>query len=191
MFVELIEVHNKMEGTPAIRPKCWNKPPSDWVKINSDGAFSVSNGEGGWGFVIRDDSTEAIAAGAGSVKHIRDALQAKAYACTQGIRAAAAECILETDSLILKQALSSDSYRFAEIGGMVLELKNLITGGFNNFLCNYVPRNCNKVAHALAAKGICSLRMMLSLGGHASVCLLFLSIVHIQIHTHLKWGGYG
>jgi hypothetical protein len=23
------------------------------------------------------------------------------------------------------------------------------------------------------------------------LCLLFLSIVHIQIHTHLKWGGYG
>jgi hypothetical protein len=23
------------------------------------------------------------------------------------------------------------------------------------------------------------------------VCLLFLSIVHIQIHTRLKWGGYG
>jgi hypothetical protein len=23
------------------------------------------------------------------------------------------------------------------------------------------------------------------------VCLLFLSIIHIQIHTHLKWGGYG
>jgi hypothetical protein len=157
MFVELIEVHNKMEGTPAIRPKCWNKPPSDWVKINSDGAFSVSNGERGWGFVIRDDSTEAIAAGAGSVKHIRDALQAKAYACTQEIRAAILrgkiKVILETDSLILKQALSSDSYRFAEIGGMVLELKNLITGGFNNFLCNYVLRNCNKVAHALAAKG--------------------------------------
>jgi hypothetical protein len=21
------------------------------------------------------------------------------------------------------------------------------------------------------------------------LCLLFLSIVHIQIHTHLKWGG--
>jgi hypothetical protein len=23
------------------------------------------------------------------------------------------------------------------------------------------------------------------------LCVLFLSIVHIQIHTHLKWGGYG
>jgi hypothetical protein len=22
------------------------------------------------------------------------------------------------------------------------------------------------------------------------ICLLSLSIVHIQIHTHLKWGGY-
>jgi hypothetical protein len=22
------------------------------------------------------------------------------------------------------------------------------------------------------------------------ICLLFLSIIHIQIHTHLKWGEY-
>jgi hypothetical protein len=29
------------------------------------------------------------------------------------------------------------------------------------------------------------------LGTWVRLCLLFLSIVHIQIHTHLKWGGYG
>jgi hypothetical protein len=30
-------------------------------------------------------------------------------------------------------------------------------------------------------------------GGSTMHCMhmLFLSIVHIQIHTHLKWGGYG
>jgi hypothetical protein len=61
--------------------------------------------------------------------------------------------ILETDSTILKHALSSDMYRFVEIGGMVLELKNLIIGGFCNFICNYAPRNYNQVAHAVAAKG--------------------------------------
>jgi hypothetical protein len=25
----------------------------------------------------------------------------------------------------------------------------------------------------------------------AQLCLLFLSIIYIQIHTHLKWEGYG
>jgi hypothetical protein len=127
------------------------------VKINSDESFLPSNGEGGWGFVIRDDLAQVIMAGAGSLKHIRDALQAEVAACTQGIKAALekgmTKVILETDSPTLKHALTSDQYRFTEIGGMVLELKTSIIGGLNNFICNYVPRTCNKVAHALAAKG--------------------------------------
>jgi hypothetical protein len=28
-------------------------------------------------------------------------------------------------------------------------------------------------------------------GDDAGLGLLFLSTIHIQIHTHLKWGGYG
>jgi hypothetical protein len=56
--------------------------------------------------------------------------------------------ILETDSLILKQALESDSYIFAEVGGMLYEMKNVISSHFSNFFCSFAPRTCNKVAHA-------------------------------------------
>jgi hypothetical protein len=157
MKEEFLELHKPKERNLDTRVKGWSRPSGDWVKINSDGSFLPSIGAGGWGFVIRDDSAQVITAGAGNLKHIRDALQAEVAASTQGIKAALekgmTKVILETDSLILKQALTSDQYRFAEIGGMVLELKTLITGGLNNFICNYVPRTCNKVAHALAAKG--------------------------------------
>ncbi|PVH61391.1 hypothetical protein PAHAL_3G022900 [Panicum hallii] len=47
----------------------WQKPTDDFVKINSDGAFSASTGEGGWGYVIRDGDGEVICAGAGNLSH--------------------------------------------------------------------------------------------------------------------------
>lgn len=46
---------------------------------------------------------------------------------------------------MLKQAL--------ETGGAIYELKNMIWTGFNNCSVNFIPRTCNKVAHALAALG--------------------------------------
>jgi hypothetical protein len=61
--------------------------------------------------------------------------------------------ILETDSMILKEALANDSYRLDEVGGLILELKHIIAGGFSSFICSYAPRNCNKEAHVLATKG--------------------------------------
>jgi hypothetical protein len=125
--------------------------------VNADGAFSAGTGDGGWGYVIRDEAGVLISAGAGRIRYIQDALHAEVVACTQGVKAAAekgiSKLILETDSLILKQALENDSYRLAEVGGLIFELKNMIVGGFSSFVCEHVPRNCNKEAHALAAHG--------------------------------------
>ncbi|PUZ51215.1 hypothetical protein GQ55_6G163100 [Panicum hallii var. hallii] len=55
----------------------WQKPTDDFVKINSDGAFSASTGEGGWGYVIRDGDGEVICARAGNLSHQTNALQAE------------------------------------------------------------------------------------------------------------------
>jgi hypothetical protein len=54
----------------------WRKPPSDAVKINSDGSFLVETGEGGWGYVTRDGEGVVICAGAGNLTRRTDALQA-------------------------------------------------------------------------------------------------------------------
>jgi ribonuclease HI len=66
-----------------------SKPPREWLKINSDGAYSASSGAGGWGFVTRDHEGDVVVAGAGALKHVRDALHAEAFACLQGAMAAA------------------------------------------------------------------------------------------------------
>ncbi|RLN29342.1 hypothetical protein C2845_PM05G03480 [Panicum miliaceum] len=103
----------------------WQKPIDDYVKINSDGAFSASTGEGGWGYVIRDGDGEVICAGAGKLLHQTDALQTEVRACLQGAKAAAtlgiSKVIFETDSLILKMAMKDNSYRLSMVGGSILE----------------------------------------------------------------------
>jgi ribonuclease HI len=74
--------------------------------------------------VIRDEEGDVIAAGAGHLEHVRDALYAEAFASFQAIRAAAefgmTKIILETDSMILQQAVVNDSYRLAHWRSQVL-----------------------------------------------------------------------
>jgi hypothetical protein len=107
--------------------------------------------------VIRDAEGEVLCAGAGKLSHLQDALQAEIRACMQGAKAAAdhgmGKVILETDSLILSRAMLDNSHRLALTGGSILELKNFIE---DNFICSkvvYVPKLCNKAAHAIAELG--------------------------------------
>ena len=68
----------------------WKKPQASWVKMNFDAAFSEQRKDGAWGFVARDDSGEFIAAAAGKLRHLRDALQAETEACVAAIEGAVA-----------------------------------------------------------------------------------------------------
>ncbi|XP_037430078.1 uncharacterized protein LOC119295716 [Triticum dicoccoides] len=52
----------------------WSRPPPGTLKINTDGAFLKETNTGGWGFVIRDDCGEVMAAGAGNLERVSDAL---------------------------------------------------------------------------------------------------------------------
>jgi hypothetical protein len=139
---EFLEIHSKAACSQSQR-KHWQKPPCKWLKVNSDGAFSTASGSGGWGFVIRDEEGDVVAAGAGTLKHVRDAFHAEILACFQGSMAAAdrgiAKVILETDSLMLKQAVECDDYRFAEAGGYIYQLKSLISRSFSNCLLMFAP----------------------------------------------------
>jgi hypothetical protein len=54
---------------------------------------------------------------------------------------------------MLKQALQSNDYRLAVSGGVIYELVLLLSTSFTFTSGVYVPRTCNRVAHALAAAG--------------------------------------
>nr|AAM18736.1 putative reverse transcriptase [Oryza sativa Japonica Group] len=101
----------------------WRRPPLNFVKINTDGAYSSNMKQGGWGFVIRDQTGAVLQAGAGPAAYLQDAFHAEVVACAAAIKTASERGMsrieLETDSMMLR----------------------------------YSPRSCNKVAHELAAYG--------------------------------------
>ena len=96
--------------------------------------------------------------GAGVVLHALDAFHTEVLGCLagDGVKAASdrgmQKVIVETDSMLLKMATGGDNFALAPTGGLVHEIKATAASCFSSFDV-YCPRSCNKVAHALAAKG--------------------------------------
>jgi ribonuclease HI len=63
-----------------------------------------------------------IAAGAGNLEHLSDVLHAEAlallYALKISTQMGCMRVIFETDSMMLKQAISSDEYKLAPLGAL-------------------------------------------------------------------------
>jgi ribonuclease HI len=137
--------------------KKWTRPPDDYVKINFDGAFDQTTKTGGWGYIIRDQAGDFVAAGAGKSVHLRDALHSEAVACIAAIGGAiktgANRIILESDSSNLVSALKTRSYDKSFIGVLVNEARSLCILNFDSYLFSFNRRACNFAAHELAKMG--------------------------------------
>jgi ribonuclease HI len=135
----------------------WLKPKENFTKVTFDAGFYKDIGEGSWGFVARTDKGEFIAAAAGKLRHLRDALQAEAEACVMVTEGAAAmglhRVIFESDCQTLVKALNSSSHELAEIGILLREARSICHSAFEAFEFNFCPRTCNRVAHELAQSG--------------------------------------
>ncbi|KAE8801666.1 hypothetical protein D1007_22698 [Hordeum vulgare] len=133
----------------------WERPVTEMLKINIDGAFSENPRRGGWGFVIRDSAGVVAGLGAGKMAFPMDAVHTKAEACIQGLTAAMnwgmTRVVVETDSKVLVDALTKEEYDRSQIGVMVRDAQMLAGLNFSNFSFRFCRRNCNKVTHAMMA----------------------------------------
>jgi ribonuclease HI len=59
--------------------------PTDWIMLNTDGAFSPVTNKGGWGVVARDNDGDLIVAETGSVSDAIDALHTETMAVLKAI----------------------------------------------------------------------------------------------------------
>ncbi|KAE8797726.1 hypothetical protein D1007_27196 [Hordeum vulgare] len=77
------------------------------VKVNFDAAYKEDTGAAAWGFVVRNDNGQFLAAAAGKLEHIRSPLQAEANACLKVIEGAselgAQGIVIESDCMTLQQ----------------------------------------------------------------------------------------
>jgi hypothetical protein len=145
------------QGPAPHRQKHWRRPAMDFFKINSDGSFFPESGEGGWGFVIRDHLGCVTRAGASRCAYLMDAYHSEVIGCREGVRAAVEmgmqKLVIETDSLLLKMALESNSFALAPTGGLLYDIKCTLNDSVSSWSCSFCPRECNKVAHAMTAQG--------------------------------------
>ena len=109
---------------------------------------------GGWGFIIRDRQSDAVAADAGRLSAVPDALTAETSACAKALQSAIdfgiSRIQLEMDSSVLKKALLSSSMDLAASGMLIRDTRESLHG---HLVCNdvlSVRRVCNSVAHELA-----------------------------------------
>ena len=105
----------------------WQPPSHGALKINVDGSMNHENGHGGWGFVIRDDQGDPVGSAAGYMNAVLDPLTAEATACHKSLQAShdwgIAKVEVETDSIMLVQALNSSEHDPAANGVFFREVK--------------------------------------------------------------------
>jgi hypothetical protein len=91
----------------------WSVPEGDVLKINTNGCFDSRSEKGGWGFVVRDSTGEAVGVSSGRLDHVQDAFQSEAEAVSQALQIVQIWGIssiqLESDSQTLVQAINSNN----------------------------------------------------------------------------------
>ena len=106
---------------------------------------------------MRNEEGIPLAAGYGHMQGISSAFHAEANAFLQAIRCVShlgcSRVHFETDAINLKNAVSSDEYDVSCLGVLFREIKALLENAFDVTKISVCNRNCNLVAHDLAARG--------------------------------------
>jgi ribonuclease HI len=156
-FAEFYAQKRAKERQP-VEERSWTPPSEqDMLKINVDGAFSDNPKRGGWGFVIRDSRVQVAGAGAGRLEFPQSAVHTEFEACIQALEAAAnwgmTRVLLESDCQVLVNALNKADYDRSPIGVLVRDARMMARLNFVSSSFVFSKRECNKVAHAIAALG--------------------------------------
>jgi hypothetical protein len=151
---EYLEFFNKEHISASHVNETWSKSSPGYLKINIGGSYWKDVNLGGWGFVVRNDQGEGIAAGAGFIAAVASPLQSEAIPCLKALNFASNQGMMtleiETDYKCLRDALTSNDWDDSHDGVIIRELKFLILSYFNDVKVLFAPRMCNKVAHHLA-----------------------------------------
>ncbi|TVT96895.1 hypothetical protein EJB05_57860, partial [Eragrostis curvula] len=131
----------------------WKRPPPGVLKINTDGAFSVDDGSGATGAVIRKSDGSFVAAKARASTWVASALMAETEACRDGVRLLPAgtqdRVVLETDTQQLVALWNSRHQQRSEIATLLEDIQELVAP-LTSFSMQFVRRSANVAAHLCA-----------------------------------------
>jgi ribonuclease HI len=142
--------------TPPLHTDQWQAPNEGWFKLNSDGAFSMEQGSGGSGVVLRDHHGGFVVGACHFFPSVPDPERVELLACKQALQLAVDKgidrVVLESDCLGAVVKLNNKEIDRSSHGPLVEEIK-LLLSGFTDHYVRHVRRTCNGVAHSLAKVG--------------------------------------
>jgi ribonuclease HI len=134
----------------------WLPPEEGWYKINADGAFISSAGNGGCGSVIRDHLGAFVASECHYLPVVSDPERAELLACKRALilarRKGLRRIYLETDCLSAVAKIKGSELDRSFHGPLVEEIKELLKM-FAGHKIRHARRDVNGVAHKLASVG--------------------------------------
>ncbi|RLN09983.1 hypothetical protein C2845_PM11G15090 [Panicum miliaceum] len=158
----------------------WLRPPTGFLKIDTDGAFTAETFSGATGVVVRRTDGSFVRGMARQLISVASALVAEAEACRDGVRllqyGVCEGVILETDSQELVTLWKDRSNHRSEIATILREIQKVVAF-FTSFSMVHAKRSANVAARIFAKHASSSSRDVWIENPLASCCDLFKRIV--------------
>nr|GMD59832.1 uncharacterized protein LOC109184133 isoform X1 [Ipomoea batatas] len=134
----------------------WNKPPSGWVKLNTDAAYNKGLNTTGLGFILRNDECYFMAAKEQVWRGQLQSREAEVISIREALKWIKGMNIdhvqVETDVLLVIQRLNN--YNLISSFDLVLEDIRKLANDFNCISFHFVKRSVNLAAHLLAKDAV-------------------------------------
>lgn len=134
----------------------WEPPPADWIKVNTDGAYSPATPGCACGGVIRDEQGNFIQAFMFK-GYEGDSLTSELWGCFHGLKLSwdlgFRKVMLEVDSTEAIELLKNEVGMMHEDKDLIVSIKQLIASDWNVDIL-YVRRCFNRPADYLAKSGL-------------------------------------
>ncbi|XP_019153892.1 PREDICTED: uncharacterized protein LOC109150437 [Ipomoea nil] len=138
-------------------PTQWSRPPSGWLKLNTDAALDSNNLKMGFGFVLRDSSGEFKAAVQVPYNSLCRPDEAEAMAVREALKWLKSQNILnfiqlECDCIkVINSVPTSSTITYFDL--IMQDIRD-IARDFCNLSFLFVKRSANMVAHLLAREAL-------------------------------------
>lgn len=124
---------------------------------------------------------------AGFLPNILNALHLEMFAAEAALHLASdlgmGRVYLETDAVLLKEALYDRAVDFSNLGVVADRLKDFMLCNFIECKTVYCPRTCNQVAHTLETKGSLMVGVATCVADRPDSCVSLLVASDLASHT--------
>ncbi|XP_004243166.1 uncharacterized protein [Solanum lycopersicum] len=151
-WTALYQTSEKCKHDIKVCKVAWNRPPEEWIKINTDGSAINNPGKIGAGGILRDTEGRlvlAFATSLGEGSNNQAEMEAAQFGLSWAIDLDYRNIILEVDSQIVVQWITKKTTHHWSVSNQLEKIQQLIQRA-HKFKCEHIFREANWTADSLS-----------------------------------------